>query len=753
MIRSLTTSQLELQARMMAFNSDGVLAFLDDQAAEDYLQSMSLQPSVEVACLLDTRNNIFARYTKQVDTKIRLPDDLSEGTRFTPDGHIEIVMRVREDNSEKEFVGTLFLRANTENVSAHLASQIQDISFIAFLSLLGAVGVTVLLQGAISKPILHLSEAAQNIMRSKDYSIRVHREARDELGALYHSFNKMLDSLKRSHDQVSEQADLLTKEAASRILAQKESVIAKEAAEESDRAKSDFLANMSHEIRTPLTGILGFADLLLDGGDEGEVANRIEYLTTIKASGMHLLNVINDILDLSKIESGKVDFENESCHPHLVVAEVVRVLQLKAADQGLKLTSRWENHIPGTIQSDTSRLRQLLINLVGNAIKFTESGFVEIVGRLVEWNGRPQLEIDVIDSGMGIEEEKLEKIFLPFVQADNSVTRKFGGTGLGLAISRQIARGLGGDLTAVSQLGVGSRFSVRFDTGDIQGVPLISRAEALEAQIDENELRSQPTELSPADILLVEDGETNRKLIRLLLERAGATVVTAENGEIGVALALRQKFDLILMDMQMPVLDGYSATGQLRDHGKTLPIIALTAHAMKGDREKCLDAGCTDYLTKPINAEKLLRAVSKGLTGQHAPNAPSEERQPEERQPLERSSVESVTSSTPSGAPPDIVSSLPTDDPEFAEIIIEFIERFSDKLDEIDAAWNNGQLEELANLAHWLKGSGGTAGFTQCTEPATQLEQLAKTNQTIDIPVAIESLRTLHQHMQVPENL
>jgi len=745
MIRSMTTEQLELQARMMEFNSDGVLAFLDSQAAEDYLQSMSLQPSVEVACLLDTENNVFARYTKQVDAKLRLPTDLSEGTRFTADEHIEIVMRVKEDTSDQEVVGTLFIRANTDNVSSHLASQIRYISCVALLSLLGAVGVTILLQGAISKPILRLSEAAQNIMRSKDYSIRVQRDAHDELGTLYHSFNKMLDSLKRSHDQVSHQAELLTKEVTDRIRAQEESVIAKEAAEESDRAKSDFLANMSHEIRTPLTGILGFADLLLDGGDEGDVANRIEYLTTIKASGMHLLNVINDILDLSKIESGKVDFENESCHPHWVVAEVVRVLQLKAADQGLELAARWENHIPGTIQSDPSRLRQLLINLVGNAIKFTASGSVEIVGRLIEWEGRPQLEIDIIDSGMGIETEKLEQIFLPFVQADNSVTRQFGGTGLGLAISRQIARGLGGDLTAVSELGVGSRFTVRFDTGDIQGVPLISRAAALKAQINESELRSPPTELPPANLLLVEDGETNRKLIRLLLERAGATVTTAENGEIGVALALSQKFDLILMDMQMPVLDGYSATGQLRDHGKTLPIIALTAHAMKGDREKCLDAGCTDYLTKPIHAEKLLFAVSQGLTTSHGHNVQYKARQPSE-QPDQRS----ITSGKPEGPPQAIVSSLPADDPEFAEIILEFIERFSDKLEEIDTAWNNGQLEELANLAHWLKGSGGTAGFAQCTEPAARLEQFAKTNQATDIPPTIASLRTLHQSMQMP---
>jgi len=745
MIRSTTTAQLEVQARMIAFNSDAVLAFLDEQAAQDYLQSLSLQPSVEVACLLDTNNNIFASYAKQGDGKFQLPTDFSEGTRFTSDEHIEIVLQVKEDNSEEEVVGTLFIRANTDAVSSHLAKQFWFVGVVALLSLLGSVGVTLLLQGAISKPILRLAETAQSITRSEDYSIRVNREAHDELGTLYRSFNKMLDALKRSHDQVSDQANLLTKEVTSRIRAQEESIIAKEAAEESDRAKSLFLANMSHEIRTPLTGILGFADLLLAGGDDDDIANRVDYLTTIKASGLHLLNVINDILDLSKIESGNIEFDSGPCHPHLLVAEVVRVLHLKASDQGLKLTARWENHIPSTIQSDAPRLRQLLINLVGNAIKFTANGSVQIVGRLIECEGRPQLEIDVLDSGIGIDKEKLEKIFQPFVQADNSVTRRFGGTGLGLAISRQIARGLGGNLVADSELGFGSRFTVRVDTGDIEGVPLVSRAEAYEAQVDVDELRSKPEEIPPADILLVEDGETNRKLISLLLERAGATVTTAENGQQGVELAMDHEFDLILMDMQMPIMDGYSAARQLRDAGKTLPIIALTAHAMRGDRERCLASGCTDYLTKPVNTEQLFAAVVKGLTKSQISGLPQQK--PERK----KTSLDVAESShTLVGTAREIISTLPADDPDFAEIIAEFIDRFATKLDEIEAAWDSGNLEELANLAHWLKGSGGTAGFESCTKPAVRLEQLAKTNQTIDIPAAIDSIRIIHKRLKIP---
>jgi CheY-like chemotaxis protein len=231
---------------------------------------------------------------------------------------------------------------------------------------------------------------------------------------------------------------------------------------------------------------------------------------------------------------------------------------------------------------------------------------------LTQFEGRPQIEFDVIDTGIGIMEDQLAKIFDPFVQADSSVTRRFGGTGLGLAITRKIARGLGGDLTAVSEIGEGSTFSFRFDTGDISGVPLVTPPDArkMTVRVERPKVAKVSKELK---VLLVEDGDTNRKLIKLLLERAGARVTTAENGAVGVEIALKQPFDVILMDMQMPVMDGYTASRRLRDAGQTLPIIALTAHTMSGDREKCLDAGCTDYLTKPINAEQMFATIERSM--------------------------------------------------------------------------------------------------------------------------------------------
>jgi signal transduction histidine kinase/AmiR/NasT family two-component response regulator len=569
---------------------------------------------VEVACLYDMDDNVFAVYTKFAGTSLELPSSRGRGAWLTADGYTEIVLPVKEDDAEEERLGTLYIRANTEKVASHVAAQIKFIILVSLGSLLAAITIATALQDAISRPILKLTEAAQVISRNEDYTIRVERESKDEIGTLYRSFNQMLDVLKLTHDQVADQATQLALEVGERKRAESDLFVAKEAAEASNRAKSEFLANMSHEIRTPLTGILGFTELLLAGGDDGDVSTRQEYLGTIQSSGKHLLCVINDILDLSKIESGRVDFEHEECHPDRIVRDVVRVLHVKAEEKSLDLNIQWKTQVPQTIFTDAARVRQALINIIGNSLKFTSSGSVEVIGSFLEYEGRPQIQYDIVDTGIGIDATQLERIFDPFVQADNSVTRRFGGTGLGLAITRRIARGLGGDVTAASEVGKGSTFTLRLDCGDISGILMITPETATKVRKAAAPQKVPKKVLSAANILLVEDGETNRKLIRLLLERAGAHVTTAENGKIGCEIAAQKNFDVILMDMQMPVMDGYSAARLLRDSGATLPIIALTAHTMTGDREKCLEAGCSDYLTKPINAEQMFSVIDRALS-------------------------------------------------------------------------------------------------------------------------------------------
>jgi two-component system sensor histidine kinase/response regulator len=386
---------------------------------------------------------------------------------------------------------------------------------------------------------------------------------------------------------------------------------AKDAAEAANQAKSTFLAHMSHEIRTPLNGILGFTDVLRKLGPEASAEERNDYVDTIHRSGRHLLGVINDILDLSKIEAGQIDFDPMRCAPHSIIADAVSILRARAQEKGIDVTCQWDGRVPEIIVTDPARFRQLLMNLVGNAIKFTEQGRVKVTARLEKAADCAKLAVDVSDTGIGIAPEHLESIFEPFVQADGSITRRFGGTGLGLTISRQIAERLGGSLEVNSEVGRGSQFLLKIAAGPMDGVRMLTAP--VEDVHETPESASEPIHLAGAAILLVEDGTTNRKLIDLVLRRAGARVTMAENGQIGLDLGRKQKFDLILMDMQMPVMDGHQATAELRRHGVTVPIIALTANSMKGDEERCLAAGCSGFLSKPIDGDRLLRGVGEAL--------------------------------------------------------------------------------------------------------------------------------------------
>jgi signal transduction histidine kinase/ActR/RegA family two-component response regulator len=384
-------------------------------------------------------------------------------------------------------------------------------------------------------------------------------------------------------------------------------------AEEANQAKSRFLANTSHELRTPLNGILGFTDLLLQGADGDAQATRNDYLGIIKSSGEHLLALLNDILDLSKVEADRLEVERVRCSPHAIISDVVSILRSRALEKQITVDCRWRGGMPETILTDPYRFRQLLMNLVGNAVKFTSAGGIQVVAELVADAPSAHLAVQVIDTGIGIPPDKLEAVFDPFVQADNSVTRQFGGTGLGLAISRRIALALGGGITVSSELGKGSTFTLTIATGPLDGVKVLEAPVADGMRSAEQHREDALPSLEGTRILLVEDGDTNRKLIGLVLRRAGAQVAMAENGRIGVDLALKETFDLVLMDMQMPVMDGYAAATLLRQHGLSLPVLALTANAMKGDQEKCLAAGCSGYVTKPIVAASLIRAVAQAL--------------------------------------------------------------------------------------------------------------------------------------------
>jgi len=395
------------------------------------------------------------------------------------------------------------------------------------------------------------------------------------------------------------------------------------AAEAANKAKSQFLANMSHEIRTPMTAILGFADLLLQNPGKEEI---IEAVDTIKRNGEHLLKIINSILDLAKIEAGKLLPEQIRCSPRRIVAEVAALMKVRTDAKGVSLKVEHVGPTPETIIGDPTRLKQILTNLVSNAVKFTEVGSVRIVTCLVKETGdEPRMRFSVIDTGIGMTEEQMGRLFQPFSQGDSSTTRKYGGSGLGLAISKRLAETLGGDITTTSTYGEGTVINLTVTTGPLDGVRVLehSTEDAIVSSKTVRATEKSQTELD-CHILLAEDGYDNQRIVSSFLKKAGADVTVVENGQIAVEKALpsssengrryddeKGAFDVILMDMQMPVMDGYEATRRLRNAGYAKPIIALTAHAVKEDRQKCLDAGCDDYLTKPVDRGKLVEMVAK----------------------------------------------------------------------------------------------------------------------------------------------
>ncbi|QDU17795.1 Autoinducer 2 sensor kinase/phosphatase LuxQ [Gimesia maris] len=394
-------------------------------------------------------------------------------------------------------------------------------------------------------------------------------------------------------------------------------------AEAASRAKSEFLANMSHEIRTPMTAVLGYTDLLIE--ESWGRPGSIQLLDVIKRNGHYLLELINDILDLSKIESGNLTIETIQFSLLEKMKEIQSLMKVRAELRGLHFKLSFEGTLPVEIQSDPTRLKQILINLIGNAIKFSpDGGKVSVETSFLNSSAdNPLLEFKISDTGIGMTAEQIAMLYQPFVQADSSTTRKFGGTGLGLAISKRLAEMLGGDLTCESVPGEGTVFTLTIGIGNpetlkfhenpqdkFRQIPVIQQDPELPAG------DSETMNLGPCTVLLAEDGVDNQRLISMLLKKEKAHVVLAENGDIAVRRALNAEqqgkpFDVILMDMSMPVLDGYGATRKLRELGIETPIIALTAHAMTGDRQKCIDAGCSDYATKPVNREKLRNIILK----------------------------------------------------------------------------------------------------------------------------------------------
>jgi signal transduction histidine kinase/DNA-binding response OmpR family regulator len=510
------------------------------------------------------------------------------------------------------------------------------------------------------------------------------------------------------------------KDITARKVMERELLDAKATAEAASRAKSAFVANMSHEIRTPMTAILGYANLLTHPSQTEE--DRKRCIQTIRRNGEHLLMVINDILDVSKIEAGKMNVEKIHCMPVQIVTDVAALMKVRAVDKNLDFDVRYIGAIPQQIESDPTRLRQILMNLLGNAIKFTTTGSVKLLVSLADSIDatNPRLRFDVVDTGVGLTKEQQALLFKPFAQADNSTTRKFGGTGLGLTISKRLAMMLGGDLMVHSEAGAGSTFTLTIRTGSLRGVAILDSPQALVDASEQNAHRVDNVRFD-GRVLLAEDGADNRVLVGFYLKQAGLEVTEVENGLLArdralAALKKGNPYDLILMDMQMPELDGYSATTQLRQAGYRSPIVALTAHAMGGDREKCLAAGCDDFAVKPIDHDLFINMLRKYL---------------HERQDAAGSDPPpTLGSSEPAGtkiAPPPEVANNPTfaklmSKPATAKLVEKFLAGLPQRIAAIQEALTAGEMNQLKVLAHQLKGAAGGYGFVAISKISSTLE-------------------------------
>jgi PAS domain S-box-containing protein len=389
-------------------------------------------------------------------------------------------------------------------------------------------------------------------------------------------------------------------------------------AEAASQAKTEFLANMSHEIRTPMNAILGYSELLLD--PEMSESDRANFVARIRSNGAQLMQIIDDILNLSKFEAGRLPIEKHRVPVVDLVYDVVDSLRPMGEAKGLNIQIQFMTAVPREICTDSMRLRQILTNVIGNALKFTDQGGVDVRLSLIEKNlagEGPWLGIEVEDTGLGISREEQERLFQPFAQADASITRRFGGTGLGLVLSRRFACALGGDLRLTrSTPGKGSCFSLSIETGDISGVPLLDSTGPSPIRVGPvRESGKRHRELEDVRVLLAEDSPDNAALVRLYLELEGAKVDWVKDGVDAVTFATRNDYALVLMDVQMPRLDGLQATRELIKRGYRKPIVALTAHAMREEVARSLEAGCVAHLTKPMQRHGLVTAIKGILHG------------------------------------------------------------------------------------------------------------------------------------------
>ena len=834
---------LAILGDVLANNSTAALVFHDPDAAQKVLQALRAEPDVTAACIYTPDGRTFARYVRNASpAEVCPPIAKTENSYFTGDRLVEF-RRIALDG---ETVGTLYLESDLGRLHARFLGY--NITFV--LTLVSTFGLAFLiasrLQRPLSRPVLDLVRTAREVTEQGNYSIRAEYASSSEFGQVVRAFNNMLSQIERRDEELQRHRGCLEDEVARRtaelLTLNRQFALATQAAEAANQAKGEFLANMSHEIRTPINGILGMTELTL--GTELTQDQR-DCLVMVKNSGESLLGIVNDILDFSKVEAGKLELEAIPFNLYNCVGETMKALAYRAHQKGLELAYDFDPQIPPQLTGDPGRLRQVLINLVGNAIKFTHSGEVLIDIRLqARIQKGVELHFKVTDTGVGIPADKRPLLFQAFTQVDNSITRKYGGTGLGLAICTRLVPLMGGEIWLESEEGKGSifHFTAKFaEAADESALPVPAQeaelrdvavlvvddnetnrrilsgmttqwgmrpctaesGEAALAAIEASRCNADPFRvllidacmpgmdgfelaeriqrdsalagatvlmLTSADqpehaercrqlgiaayllkpvsksdlqaailsvlggrqaqsgttiplitqnslheashklqILVAEDNPVNEAVIVRALQKMGHLPVVAHDGKQALSLVSSRSFDVVFMDVQMPEMDGLAATGAIRESekntGKHLPIFAMTAHAMKGDRERCLQAGMDGYISKPLRFSEIESTLAGLSTRLQAPAGPAEAAPWNKGRALQR---------------------VDGDHDLLADLCRIFLEESPKLLTNLRVAIAADDPDSVQKVAHSLKGESSYLEAAKVSDTARQLEFMGR---------------------------